>query len=104
MTEENWAGRSLAFVRQVKGWHEHYPSAHTARTQSVVNSGVPPIGTVVWFRGGQFGDCALSLGDGRIVGISPQGLPYCTTVGAYENRHRTEYLGWSDELGPPSSS
>ena len=89
-----WAGRSLAFVRSVKGWGPRFMSAARAREACEVIEGPPKVtGSIVWFVGGHFGDVAIYLGDGNILAVAPNGKPFVCPLSRYSDLRG--YLGWS---------
>lgn len=91
----NWRGRSLAFIRQTKGWPPRFPNAVIAYQSCEVNDGAPKqCGDICWFQGGQWGDCGLYLGNGQLLTLHPStGLPIVCLLKSYADKQ--VYLGWS---------
>lgn len=103
--ETGYRMQSLSFVRQMLGLEAVYPNAKAACQATTVTrlatGQVPPIGAVVWFVGHpMYGDCALSVGGGRILAVSMSGEPQVTWLDDYANARRTKVIGWSMGIGP----
>lgn len=92
-----WLDKSLSFVRQLVRQSPNHVSAADARNHSgVLKSGVPPVGVFVWYDSPPYGNVALSLGHGSVLGVGWDGWPH---VYPHDHAGLGTYVGWSVDLG-----
>lgn len=95
MVEED-RGRSLYWLRTLLGLPAQFASAaDAARGSGPLYDSDPPRGAVVWFATVPHGNCALSLGEGRVLALTG-GYPVICPL---KNVWLGEFLGWTVTIG-----
>lgn len=93
-----YRGRSLSFVRTLLNLPPHYESAASAMEASrPLHEDEPPLQAVAWYRSNNpYGNCAVSLGRGKVLALDPSGKPL---VCHYRDERVGVYQGWSETVG-----
>lgn len=94
MSMEEYAGRALGYVRMLKNLPGKYGDARDAyAAQTDVNKEDPPgIGAVCWYATLPHGNCAMSVGDGKVVTVTNHGTVVLRPV---TDPSLGRYLGWT---------
>jgi hypothetical protein len=91
-------GRSLAFVRTLKGLPAKYPSAteaYVGQAEVRYADDDPPVGAVTWYETARHGNCALVVGPHQVLALNSVGVP---VIIGMRVSWLGEYLGWTETI------
>lgn len=97
-----WKGQCLKFCRTMFGIPARYGSAIVAwnNANSKHSTGIPPAGTFVFWRIGQYGHIAISAGGGYCWSTDIRGAGTVARVPISEIKYSwgATYLGWTEDV------
>lgn len=93
-----WRGRSLSFIRQVRGLDAKYGTARQAmQASNIIGDDDPPVGAFCWYHHEPYDNITLALGHFQVLAVSLTGEPILTGIRA---PYLGLYAGWSRNIGP----
>lgn len=99
---EEFAGRSLYFVRVLLMLPPQWASAREAADHLLLMRDAPPkFGSVMFYRSEPFGNCGIYVGSRMGLTVDPKGEPVLLEISDWKS-WGGQYIGWcpADDLIP----